>query len=247
MRDTQRGFGDLGRGFTFVRRHPRLWKWLVAPALVTLVLLIGLVVGITWVTRPLVAWVTTHVPSSLAGIVGGLVELIVVAGLGVGAALIFVSVISMVAGPFNEMLSEQVEQELTGTPSPAFRLGAFVRDAVVGIGHALRRLALSLVYIVLLFALNFVPLVGSAAALVIGFYLAAKGTAYDCYDAVLARRNLAYADKLAYLRRTRGRALGLRAVVTALLFVPIVNLFVLGIGAVGATLAIHAQEGQNKN
>lgn len=247
MRDTQRGLADLGRGLAFVRSHARLWKWLVAPALVTLVLLIGLVAGITWLTTPIVAWVSAHVPSFLAGIVGSLVQIIVIAGLGVGAALVFVAVIGMVAGPFNEMLSEEVEQELRGTPSPSVRWSAFVRDALVGVGHALRRLALALVYMVLLFALNFVPLVGSVAALVIGFYLAAKGTAYDCYDAVLARRNMAYADKVAYLGRTRGRAIGLGAVVTALLFVPVVNVFVLGIGAVGATLAIHEMEAQNKN
>jgi len=160
---------------------------------------------------------------------------------------VFVSVIGMVAGPFNEMLSERVEQELTGTPGAPASLGSFARDALVGVGHALRRLALSLVYIALLFALNFVPVIGSAAAIGIGFYLAAKGTAYDCYDAVLARRNVAYADKLAFLARTRGRAFGLGAVVAALLFVPVVNLFVLGIGAVGATLAIHEMDAQNKN
>jgi len=89
------------------------------------------------------------------------------------------------------------------------------------------------------FALGFIPVVGTIAALVLGFWFAARGAAYDCYDAVLARRGMPYRDKLAYLERHRARSLGLGAVVAALLLVPGINLVVLGLGAAGATVAAH--------
>jgi uncharacterized protein involved in cysteine biosynthesis len=79
---------------------------------------------------------------------------------------------------------------------------------------------------------------------VLGGWFAASGSAYDCYDAVLARRELAYADKLAYLARYRSRTLGLGAGVAGLLLIPGVNLVAVGVGAAGATLAALELDGR---
>lgn len=243
MRDVSRGFHDLGNALQFLKRHPRLYRWLIAPALVSLVLLTAIVLGISHASAPMAAWAASHVPHVLAGIVHWLVRLVVVAGLGVAAALMFVAVVGLISGPFCEKLSEEVEEELTGIKAPPFVFATFIKELLVSIGHALRRLLMSLLYIVGLFLLNFVPGIGTAAAVIIGAYIAAKGSAYDCYDAVMARRGMTYDQKLAYLEGTNGRSLGLGIAVTALLFVPVVNLFVLGIGAVAATLADHEVNG----
>lgn len=233
------GARDVARGFAFLKQHPRLWKYVVAPALVTLLLLVAIVAAALHAADSLVTWLAGHLPSFLVDIGTWLLWLVVLAALVVGALLVFVSVAGMVAGPFNELLSERVEQELTGTPAPRFSLAAFARGAAVGIAHSLRRLAVALITAGLVFALGFIPVVGTIAALVIGFWLAARSTAYDCYDAVLARRELPYRDKLAYLRSHRSRTLGLGATVAAMLLVPGLNLLALGIGAIGATLAAH--------
>jgi uncharacterized protein involved in cysteine biosynthesis len=86
-----------------------------------------------------------------------------------------------------------------------------------------------------------VPLVGTIAAVALGLWLAATAAAYDCYDAVLARRSMAYRDKLAYLGHHRGRSLGLGLAVAGMLLVPGLNLVALGVGAAGATVAAIEQ------
>ena len=108
--------------------------------------------------------------------------------------------------------------------------------------HGVRRLITVLVGIVLLFALGLIPVVGTIAAAVIALWLAGRGAAYDAYDAVLSRREMAYRDKLAYLDRHRSRTLGLGITVAGMLLVPGLNLVALGLGAVGATLAAHDLE-----
>lgn len=236
------GLRDVGRGFDFVKRHPALWKWIIAPSLITLVLLIVAVLGVAALTEPLVTWVTSKLPSWLESIAGVILTIVVVAGLSLAALLVFVSVAGMVAGPFNELLSEAVEERLTGKPGAGFALGAFVRGALLGILHGLRRLATAIVGIILLFALGMIPVVGTIAAAVIGLWLAARGAAYDAYDAVLSRREMAYRDKLAYLDRHRSRSLGLGATIAGMLLVPGLNLVALGLGAVAATLAVHDLE-----
>ncbi len=249
MKDVGRGLGDVGKAIDFLKSRPRLWKWLVMPAIATLLVLAGVVVGVITLTDPLVVWVAQHVPSWLETIVSWILRIVVVLGVGIAAMVVFVSVAGMIAGPFNELLSEAVEEELMGTTGPPFALGAFVKDALVGIAHALRRLALSLVWLVLLFALGFVPVVGTIAAFAIGLYVAAAGCAYDSYDAVLARRRMTYAQKQAYLATHRGRSMGLGGAIAGLLLVPFVNLVALGLGATAATLAVHELESapQNKN
>jgi CysZ protein len=239
MKDVSRGLGDVGKALDFLKARPRLWKWLVMPAIVTLLVLVGIVLGVVALVDPLVVWVASHVPSWLETIVSWILRIVVVVGVGMAAMVVFVSVAGMIAGPFNELLSEAVEEELTGAKGPPFALGAFLGDALLGIAHALRRLALSLVWLVLLFALGFVPVVGTIAAFAIGLYLAAAGCAYDSYDAVLARRGMSYAQKQAFLAKHRSRSMGTGAAVAGLLLVPFVNLVALGLGATAATLALH--------
>ncbi len=235
--DVSTGFSDLGRGFAFLNKHPRLWGWVLAPALVTLLVMVGLIAGVAYLIDPAVDWLTGWLPGFLQGIASALVWLIAIVGLGAGALLIFVAVVGIVAGPFNEMLSEAIEAKLTGKPGPRFALGAFLRSFAVGVVHGVRRLVVAVMSFLLLFLLGFIPVIGTIAALGLGFYFTSRSAAYDCYDAVLARRELSYGDKLAYLAQHRGRTLGLGAGVTALLFVPVVNLVALGVGAAGATLA----------
>jgi CysZ protein len=237
MRDFTRGTGDLARGLAVVRRYPDVWKWLLAPALVTLVLIAAAIFGIAHLVHPLVGWVVEHLPSFLAGVAGTLLEIVVVAVLGLGALLIFTAVAGAIAGPFNEMLSERLEAHLTGRPEPAFSLPRFLHELSVGIVHGIRRVIVAILGTIVVFAIGFIPVIGTIAALVLGLWFAARGAAYDCYDAVLARRALAYRDKLAYLERHRARSVGLGTVVTALLFVPGLNLVALGLGAAGATVA----------
>ena len=246
MSELTTGLHDVGRGFDFVKRHPALWKWIIAPSLITLLLLVAAVLGVAALTEPLVTWLTSHLPSFLEAIAGVILTIVVVIGLSLAAMLVFVSVAGMVAGPFNELLSEAVEERLTGKAAAPFSLGAFLRGAVLGILHGLRRVLVSLVGVVLLFVLGMIPVIGTIAAGLIALWLAARGAAYDAYDAVLSRRELAYRDKLAYLERHRSRTLGLGVTVAGMLLVPGLNLFALGLGAVGATLAAHDLEAQNR-
>ena len=239
MQAVARGGSDVMNGYRFLVAHPRLWIWVIAPALVTLVLLLAAIWGVVAAADPLVDWVTSWMPASIATWGRRVVWLLVVLALGFGAILIFVAVAGIVAGPFNELLSEAVEEALTGVAGPPFALGRFLRDDVVGLGHAVRRLLLFVACAILLFAIAFIPLIGAIAAAALGFWLAARGAAYDCYDAVLARRGLSYQAKQAFLALHRTRTLGLGATVAALLFVPGLNLIALGLGTTGATLAVH--------
>ncbi|HEX2687899.1 MAG TPA: EI24 domain-containing protein [Kofleriaceae bacterium] len=239
MTELGRGVRDVGRGFGFLHAHPRLWGWVIAPATVTLIVLIALIAGAWWLLTHAVASLTAHLPAWLDGVASWGLSLVIALAVAAGAWFVFFGLSGVIAGPFCERLSEAVEVELTGHEGPPFSLGRFVVELAIGIGHSLRRLLVSVIGAIFLLVLSFVPVVGTIAAMVLGGWFAARAAAYDSYDAVLARRAMAYRDKLSFLGRHRGRTLGLGATVAGLLLVPGVNLVALGVGAVGATLAMH--------
>ena len=232
------GMHDLSRAFGFLRSHPPLWRWVLAPALVTLLLLVALIAGVIHFATRIVGSVEAHLPTWVASTVGSLMMLLVVVALAAGALFVLATFAGIVAGPFCEQLSEAVEEIHTGIRAPRDGAVRVVHELVRGAGHSFRRLAGALAGAIALLALSFVPVAGHVVALVLGGYLASRASAYDCYDSLLARRRLAYDTKLAILRARRGRSLGLGAAVAALLLVPVVNLLAFGLGTIGATLAL---------
>jgi CysZ protein len=240
MHQLATGVGDIGRGLGVLRAHPRLWKWIIAPAVVSAVLLAAAVFGIVHAVGPVAGWVTDHLPGWLASAATRILTAVVIGALIVAALFLFTSIAGIIAGPFNEQLSEHVEAELTGRPPPPFSLREFAHGALVSVIHGIRRLIAALVGLALVFAIGLVPVIGTVAAVVLAIWFAATAASYDCYDAVFGRRAMAYRDKLAYLAHHRGRTLGLGLAVSGMLLVPGLNLVALGLGSAGATVAVHA-------
>jgi CysZ protein len=238
MHELVTGVRDVGRGLAALRARPALWKWVAAPAAVTL--LVAAAIGIAHAVDPAVGWAAAHLPGPVARVASPILTVLVVGGLILAGLLVFTSIAGAVAGPFNERLSEHLEAELTGRPPGPFSLRELVLGAAVSVVHALRRLVVALAGIALVLAVGLVPVVGTVAALGIAAWFAGTAAAYDCYDAVLGRRSMAYRDKLAYLSRHRGRTLGLGLAVAGLLLVPGLNLLALALGSAGATVADHA-------
>jgi uncharacterized protein involved in cysteine biosynthesis len=219
MRDVIGGAIDGLRGATYLARHRELWKWVLAPAFVVAVIgfaTFGWLVALLG-TFGFVRWTT----------------------LALASAGVIVTLSTLIAGPFCEMLSEAIEEHETGVTAPAFRLTHFLYGAAVGLAHAARR---AFTYVVLLIALLVVAHYSAIAAAAGSAWVTARFASYDCYDAIWARRHWRYRDKLAYLRANLWRTVGLGALVAVALVVPGLNIIALGIGATGATLRVLARE-----
>ncbi len=238
--DATRGASDALRGARFILVHPRLWSYIVAPALVALVALVLIVTWLIGAVGAPLAGLVEFVPGAWAESV---VQVLVGIVMAVLSLSVFLSVAALIAAPFNEMMSESIEELVTGRRGERFRLLGFGRDLVVGVAHAARRVAIYLVIIATLFAVSWiVPGIGALVATAVGAIVTARFASYDAYDAVWSRRRWRYAEKTAYLRQRRWRSLGLGAAVAALLLVPGLNLIALSIGAAGATLAFLDDE-----
>lgn len=234
LADFLRGVFDALRGAAYLVTHPRTWKFVIAPAIVAVILLVVAIGSVLTLSSGPIAALAAYLPGSWGD---NVLQLLAGVALAIASVVIFVSVASMIAGPFNEMLSESIEEHETGVGSPPFKLGAFLRDLVVGLIHAARRVAVYLVVMIVLLVIGIaVPVVGSVIAMVLGAIATARFASYDAYDAVWSRHRLSYRDKVGYMRNDRWRTLGLGAATSVLLIVPGLNVVGLAIGATGATL-----------
>jgi uncharacterized protein involved in cysteine biosynthesis len=213
------GVRDGLRGAAYLARHRELWKWVLAPALV-----------VTLVAVAALGWLVALLGE--LGLVGW-------TSLAIASASVIVTFATLIAGPFNELLSEAIEERETGVPSPSFSFARFSYELAIGIAHAARR---GLAYVVAVIALLAVGHFAPAVAVVGSAWLTAWFAAYDSYDSIWARRHWRYRQKTAYLREHRGRTLALGAFVAVMLIVPGLNVVGLAIGSAGATLRMIHDE-----
>src|SRR6185503_13878999 len=108
MTQLLRGAADVARGFRFLTAHPRLWWWVLAPALITLIFIVGVIWTVLAISAPLVAALSGWAPDFMEPFVGGLLRALTIAGLSVVGFLVYVSLSGLFAGPFCEFLSEAV-------------------------------------------------------------------------------------------------------------------------------------------
>lgn len=236
--DLGRGLTDVMRGARFVAARPRLWKWVIAPALLALVILVAVVGTVVVWTAAARAGLVAVLPEPLEGWVSGALGAVIGLVLALAAYVVFLSLAVLLSAPFNEFLSEAIEQELTGQEPPPFRVLIFLRDVLLGIAHASRRvIAYGFVMLALLLASLIVPWVGQALYVAGGGLVSARFAAYDAFDAVWARKGWRYGEKIRYLRAHRTRSYGIGTAVALWMLVPGLNLFALSAGAAGATLA----------
>jgi CysZ protein len=235
-----RGAYDGLRGAAYLARHPRLWVWVLAPMVLAVVILAVTVGSVLGLLSAPIAGLAAYLPGAWAD---NVLKLVAGVLLTIASFSIFISVAALVAAPFNEELSESIEEKETGVPGPRFRLFRFLVDLVVGILHAARRVFIYLVVMGALLVVGIaVPVVGTIVATVLGAIATARFASYDAFDAVWARKRRKYRDKVAYLREHRFRTLGMGGVVAVLLVVPGLNVIGLAIGATAATLRAIDQQ-----
>jgi CysZ protein len=241
MKGFSKGCADVVWAASFMAKTPTLWKFVVAPSLVALII----AAAIVWFCFGIGMGYADSLVAALPGwlsFIDGFVRLIVIGTLLLAGYVMFIATTSLCTAPFCEMLSESVELSLGGEEPPGFSLTRLLADLGRGLGHSLRRLLVFLVGNGVLFLASLIlPLIGAAIFLVGGAWLSMRFMAYDTLDCVWARKSYSYEQKMSSLRQVRGRAYGVGAITALLLVVPVINLLAMPLGAIAAT-RLHVEE-----
>jgi CysZ protein len=223
LRRIAAGAWHVPAGFAFLIRHPPLWPLAALPAaLAGGFLVAGL--GLSWYLVPRVEDALAPSPAR----VGDVLALFAAVGLGLltlatGALLGFALGLAL-AGPLLDRLSERTERLLGARAAPARGLRF---EAMQSLKGAL----FFAVAVPLAFLVGLVPFVGPVLATVwSGFALG-----FQLTDGPLARRGMAFSEKLRFHGRWRPESIGFGLLGLLALLVPLANLLMAPALVVGAT------------
>jgi CysZ protein len=232
-----RGFGYPLRAVRFLVKKPGLWKYLVIPFAVNLLIFtLSVYFGLDMFSGLLEAYApsTEHwygiILYYLAWIVALVLTVVVV-------FFSFTLVGNLIASPFNELLSERCEELRRGAlPEQRFRLGGFWREARFALLVEIKKLSVFVLCMLLLLALNLIPGVGSVFYAVLApvftlFFLVVEYLAF-----VLMRKQLRFAEQRRYICRHPVLMAGFGCGVFCVLAIPFLQFFCIPLAVVGATL-----------
>jgi CysZ protein len=152
---------------------------------------------------------------------------------------------SIVAAPFNDALSEAVEQILTGQSAPPFAFKRMLADIVRTIRLEILKVLVYAAVVGPMFLASFVvPGIGQILSLV-GFALTAIYLGIDYVDWPAARRDWSVGERVTFARQRLAAVAGFGTGVWVLLFVPLVNLFFMPAAVAGGTMLFIAAQPPN--
>lgn len=242
------GAGAPLRAAGFIMRHPGLWL----PSLLPLLLNIALFSAMYWmIFSMLPGWLDQWLPQQQGWLWAVLyyvvLVLVVILALTAGVYL-FSAVGRILAAPFLEILTRKTEEAATGAPAPEGP-GWLASIARVAWQESLKLVIYAGLLLALMLLSLIMPLVGGGPSAILAWLVTVFFLAMEFMDYPLERRGLGLREKAAAVWDTTPGWLGFGGSVFALGIVPLVNILLLPLAAVGGTLFFLelrvAPQGQN--
>lgn len=232
-----RGVHDLGRGAEMIVKHPRLWPWAIAPFILNILLYVGVIVGSwLWAVDAIREYLMSG--NSWWATAGGWLAIIL---FWIVMILLlwftFIPVATLVAAPFNDMLSEKIEAIYTGhSAGEGWDWGLMAKSVWIGVINSLRHALTATGLLILIIPLNLIPVIGSVlytilSAVITIRYLALEFTSYS-----MDRRLWRYERRRSFLKTNRAHTLGIGTLSFLIMSIPLVNALMIPIGAAAGTL-----------
>jgi CysZ protein len=143
---------------------------------------------------------------------------------------------NLLLAPLHDPLSEATEERCGDFTAPAFSLAATARGIVESLTHTLMRVALMLLGLLVLFPLHLIPVAGSVLWVVLSSVWSMFWIAAEHLSNPMARHLRPFKQVLAALRGRLPLALGFGAALYVLLWVPVLNFFLMPVAVVAGTL-----------
>lgn len=225
------------RAFGIIARTPRLWRYVVIPIIVNIVVAAALYGGLLYGG---LRWIdaTVGAATGLAEAFAALLRVLLIIGLLIVIGFLLVRFGVVLGSPWYGKLSEQLELRQTGYAPPAEPLTArgIARDLWRALAFEAKKLLLVLVLGLLLLAANLVPGFGQIVGTIGGFGLGALVACMDFLDGPLERRRLRFRAKLRAVRRGLPGSASFGLVCFVLVSIPFVNLLSIPICVAAGTL-----------
>ena len=228
-----RGTHYLLKGFSLIQ-HPHIRRFVIIPLLINIVLFGGLIwYGATEI-KTLIEWLISFLPGWLAWLrwllwpMFALIAMLIV-------FYLFTPVANLIGAPFNSLLAEKLEVQLTGRPLPNEKgLRSLISDTSSAFINELKKLAYLVLWAIPLLILFLIPGVNVIAPF-IWFVFSAWMLALEYCDYPMGNHSLLFREERRLLRQHRQLALGFGGAVMLMSAIPVLNFLAMPVAVAGAT------------
>ncbi|MBW7983550.1 sulfate transporter CysZ [Enterobacillus tribolii] len=215
-------------------RMPGIKRYVLMPLLVNIVLM-GL--AFWWLFTQLGDWIPalmSHVPSWLQWLSYLLWPVAVVSVLLV-SSYFFSTITNLIAAPFNGLLAEQLEGQLTGKSLPESGLLSTLKDVPRIMKREWLKLAYYLPRAFVLLILYFIPGIGQTLAPLLWFLFSAWMMAIQYCDYPFDNHKVSFPQMRSALTSHRVANLQFGALTSLFTMIPVLNLVIMPVAVCGAT------------
>lgn len=234
-------------GFSFLLARPKLWWLALVPLTISIIMLVVMFGGFFHYFGDLHAWIISnmgdlriddpdawwmHAINGLLWFVDLVLKLIVLLVSIILILLAFYVITLIISSPFNDLLSERVEEEVTGISSPPFSFRRLARET----GHtmwveSLKGLLFIAVPVVSLILLV-IPIVGGPLYLAVTIIFGMWDLGFTYIDYPMGRKHMGFGDRLRFAWKRRTALIGFGLI----FIIPFASFFIIAPMTVGGTL-----------
>jgi CysZ protein len=227
-----------------------LWWFFIFPILLNILLFFGGFAAIEYLTdytkESVLGWLNnenaTYFGAEIVqGILSGFIWLVFKILFFFIFAYIGGFVVIILLSPVFSVLSEKTEAILTGKKYP-FDGDQMMRDIVRGVLIATRNLFIEIGYIIVLFVLSFIPIVGLLGAIFL-FFVSAYFYGFSFMDYTIERQRYSVKQSVQFIRQHKGIAVANGVLFSVFMLIPFCGATLAGfvsiISVVAATISTH--------
>ncbi|MBI2476724.1 EI24 domain-containing protein [Candidatus Uhrbacteria bacterium] len=244
MRAFMEGFFLFWRGARLLRTTSRVWALCVVPVILNALLFVAVVFVLVVFVWPVLAdWTTfSWAPHWLLTLFAWVIRAAVLVLFFVIYAFLFPIIAEIVGAPFYEAIGARVDAEA----GVSIVERPWYREVTMTVNQEARKLVALMGIGVFIFVLQFAPVVGQVLSAVIGFGALVVTLGADGVGPALTRRGLTLHARRAWVLKHLRLVMGLGVAKAIGLAIPVLNIVVLPIAAVGGTLLVQKVESRSK-
>jgi len=231
-------------GLRMLASQRQLWIWAAIPAIINSILMLSAFVFVWLHVDSWAAWLWQDPETGWIGILWH--AYVFVLGFACFFALFVVIYVvgSLLATPFYDRLSEEVEAQILGLRNETVTWQILLGDILYSVWHSLLALVVWFVGLVVLFGLNAIPLAGALLEFLLNALFTSVLLAREMTDGAMSRRRLSFRHKFRIVVKGSGFFGGLGFATMMTQWIPFMNFITLPAGICGGTLMFCCMESQ---
>ena len=228
--DIGRGSGYLAQGFSLITQ-PKIRAYVLIPLSLNIFLFGALITYGYSQFSPLVEWMMSFVPGWL-GFLEWLLWLFITSMTAIIVFFTFTPIANIIAAPFNAIMSEKIEELLTGEDvNSGVSLLTIIKDSILSQIGKLVYIALWSIGLLIVSLIPVINFISPVLWVVFGSWL----LSLEYLDYPMGNHDLTFRQQKQRLATRRGLALGFGGGVMVMTSIPIINFIAMPVAVAGAT------------